>query len=68
MARPVSLEEMQERCAMRLYKSFPGDTPWEDVEFSIQEGIRRMVTFVFKELFETDPTDIAMFFIDGRPL
>ena len=42
MARPVSLEEMQEKCAIRLYKSFPGDTPWEKVDPTIQEGIRRM--------------------------
>lgn len=68
MSRPVSLEEMQERCAIRLYKSFPGYTPWEDVTPEIQEGIRRMVTEVFVELFEQDPTDIAMFFVDGRPL
>lgn len=68
MARPVSLEEMQERCAKRLHASFPGETPWEDVEESIREGTRRMVTEVFVELFEMDPTDVALFFIDGRPL
>ncbi len=66
MANPILLEDMQERCAKRLYSTFPGDTPWEDVDYSIQEGIRRMVTEVFAELFAQDPTNIVSFFLGGR--
>jgi len=71
MARPVNLEEMQERCAIRLYNSFPptiSGVPWKKAEHERKEDFRRMVTQVFVELFDADPTEIAMFFIDGRPL
>lgn len=72
MVRPVSLETMQERCAKRLYESFPptiaGGVPWKKLPHPQQEDFRRMVTEVFIELFKMDATDVALFFIDGRPL
>ena len=66
MHKRIQLTEMQEACAKRLYKTFPGNTPWDDVTEDIREGIRRMVTVVFVELFEQEPNAIVSFFLDGR--
>ena len=67
MQKPT-LEEIQERCAKRLYKSFPGDIPWKKADATVREGTKRMATCVLLQLFEEDPTEIALFFVDGRPL
>lgn len=59
-----------EKCAKALYENlnlFP-DVPYEGVDKEVRDSYRRMVAVVFKELFEMDPTEIALLFIDGRPL
>lgn len=59
-----------EKCAHDLYYHldlFP-DVKWKDQTEEVQNSYRNMVAVVFKALFEMEPTEVALLFVDGRPL